>query len=647
MADEKTTFELDLDNKSFVDKINEASGVLAKFGQGGELSGLLGIVKSFVPELALVTAAFYGVKKALDFTLEAEKLNQINYQFEQLTANAGLSSTALINGLEKSSHGLIDNTDLMKLANKAIVELGTNAKKLPEIMELARKVTAVFGGELENNFENLNMAISMGNQRMLKHMGIKIDVAQAERNYAESIGKTTTELTAQDKQTALLNASIEKGKKSFATVNDSIMEANNTWKQLGITIKEIGELFLQLFEKYIGPSVKLILHSLNSVASYFKNTLVAAFGDGAAQAGAKINILKGHIESLEQQLKIARSSPLSIFNKGVIEADTLRLEKMKKELQELEAQKKSATGGAKGAASDPEEERKAAELTLKYHQEAEKEIDKLRKERLASQQKNIQTQEEAESMLAAQKMQLAKEYDDKINEIELKRQQNLINRVDAENMEVELLRTKNEKLAEMDEELASRRIAASERYAEHAQNDAEGISRGWDASATRINNDNKALADIGKKTFSAVQHNASDAFKAMGNGSKSAGEAMRGFFYGALGDMADAAGQFHLAKGLASMNPIEIAEGGVLIALGAALKAQSGGSSAGAGGGGGGGSAGGGEGTSSTPQPAQKKTLSVNIQGNYFETEQTRTRLMEMMRETSDATDFNLTKVGG
>jgi hypothetical protein len=41
-----------------------------------------------------------------------------------------------------------------------------------------------------------------------------------------------------------------------------------------------------------------------------------------------------------------------------------------------------------------------------------------------------------------------------------------------------------------------------------------------------------------------------------------------------------------------------------------------------------------------------KKTVTVQIAGHYFETEQTKTRLMEMIRETTDATDYKYVQVG-
>lgn len=46
-------------------------------------------------------------------------------------------------------------------------------------------------------------------------------------------------------------------------------------------------------------------------------------------------------------------------------------------------------------------------------------------------------------------------------------------------------------------------------------------------------------------------------------------------------------------------------------------------------------------------QQSTGKAVSVHIQGHYFETEQTKTRLMDIIRQASDSQDFNLVSVGG
>ena len=42
----------------------------------------------------------------------------------------------------------------------------------------------------------------------------------------------------------------------------------------------------------------------------------------------------------------------------------------------------------------------------------------------------------------------------------------------------------------------------------------------------------------------------------------------------------------------------------------------------------------------------KKKSVTIQVQGNYFETEQSRMRILEMTREATDATDFKYQQIG-
>ena len=187
------------------------------------------------------------------------------------------------------------------------------------------------------------------------------------------------------------------------------------------------------------------------------------------------------------------------------------------------------------------------------------------------------------------------------------------------------------------------------------QKTATGFSAAWQKNAAQARQDLGSMAKAGEITFNSFKTRSVEAFKAMGDGSKSGADAVKGFMLGSLGDIAMEYGTFHLINGAATYNFVEVAEGGALIALGAALQSMgssSGSSSSSASSGGGGGGAGPagisdpGSPATPAPQAAQTKSLTVAISGNIFETDQTRTRMMDMIRQAGDFTDFNLKQIG-
>jgi len=263
----------------------------ANFGASAEKSFDVAkkVAVTFGSVAAVVAGELWVLKEALDLTMEAETVRAINAQFELLATSAGIAGEELKNGLVAASDGLIDDTDLIQLANKAIIQMGASAAQLPPVMELARKATSVFGGELADNFEKINSAISTGNTRAVRSLGIIVDSEKAYRDFASSIGTSADSLSEAGRQQAILNAVLNEGKTSFSGVNVNLKENTDTFQRLRVTLQQIGETATLAFEKLAGPAVRAFLGGLSAMASDAKRSLQANFGEGAEKANAALD----------------------------------------------------------------------------------------------------------------------------------------------------------------------------------------------------------------------------------------------------------------------------------------------------------------------------------------------------------------------
>ena len=136
----------------------------------------------------------------------------------------------------------------------------------------------------------------------------------------------------------------------------------------------------------------------------------------------------------------------------------------------------------------------------------------------------------------------------------------------------------------------------------------------------------------------------------MGEGAESGADIMKGFMLNSIADIAQAQGEEMLAAAL--VNPAYAAAGAGLLVLSGAIRAAAGGlGKSSMGGTSFGGGDYGGVGSQSSfadqgavnqlqPEVQPKKTVHINVMGHYFETEQTKMALLQMIRENSDATDF-------
>lgn len=179
------------------------------------------------------------------------------------------------------------------------------------------------------------------------------------------------------------------------------------------------------------------------------------------------------------------------------------------------------------------------------------------------------------------------------------------------------------------------------------------FAAGFHSTTKKAGEDILNFAKIGARAADTLGSHMSNAFIAVGAGADSMGQAMKKAAIGALADIAAAEGKTLLIAGLNPFKAYLLPIGASLLALSGALRASVGG-----GGSAGGGAAGGGGGFAPAPSFAveetsiedeelKRKFVTIQIMGDYFETEETKNRLVELIREAADATDFKIQSVGG
>lgn len=264
----------------------------------GNLSNLLS--GTLVASIGVATIAAAGLKTAFDLTLAAERNEQIGRSFEALAQSAGLAGDSLRNGLAAATKGLADDDAVLEAANRAIVLLGSNAAALPQTMELARKATALFGGDLIQNFDALNNAIATGNTRLLRQFGIVLNADEAQAKYAASIGTTADRLNDAGQRQAIMNAALEAAQQKFQNVDETSNQATQSFNRLKTSLGECGDAIAEAIRQ--SGFFSGVLDGASSVADSAANTIRARFGDGVENAGLKAELAVSRVTGLEQAI---------------------------------------------------------------------------------------------------------------------------------------------------------------------------------------------------------------------------------------------------------------------------------------------------------------------------------------------------------
>lgn len=677
MAQETQLLKLDLDTKEFIAKLDAAEAKLGEMGDPTTVSGLLDTFKSMSGMLGVLAAGAVAAKAALDLTLEAESVKAINQQFEILTRNAGISGAALKQSLLEIADGLVDDEDLLKSAGQAVVQLGSNAQRLPEIFQLARQITNAFGGDLISNFEKINQAIATGNARALKQYGLTVDQDKVLRDYARTIGVTVDSLSDQERKTAILNATIEKGQVALKGVSGDVLQATNTWKQLQVTLAQIGETAAVAFEKIAGKQVTQALKNVTESLKLFSAGLSEKFSEGAEQAEAKNERLRLSLKAVEKDIAGAENN-VRIYSESMAQGTSIvraefeaavsslgRLnEEKSKILAELgQAQAQAQEAGA-GPGASPEaavtQDQEAADRRLAVASKFEADLATLKLSRISKEMEVAMSVEEVERLQQERKQTMLAELLAREDEVRARIAEGKMTQAQGELQLAEIRKSAVADIRSVEVKAEEERLRALQTLAQATQMTTAGFANGFKAASAAASSDMRNFAKLGQAAFGGLQGSLMAGYNALASGSKDAGEAMKEFFIGAIADKAAAAGATMVLESIWPPNPLAAAGGLALMALAGNLKRLAGGGASGG---------------ISTPSPSlgaaspsmdtgspgvfssgldrpqmdearRRREVQLVIQGSYFETEATNRRLMEMIRSETDATGFSYVQIG-
>ena len=627
----KKSFDPALDaTKSLGKGVIELIEPTAKFG-----IQLAIVAAGAIAAAVTVAALYYSFKTALAIVEFAESIRQTQNQFTIFATQVGVDASKIKEELENVARGTLDMTEVLKASNKGIIELGKGAAKLPELLAIAMKTSAAFGGTALENYEALITAISSGSTKQLKAVGIYLDSEKVIKDFAKAHGLIPSILSESAKQQALLNAVLTEGKRVTDGVETSVTKNTIAAKKFSIAIGDVKESLSLAFEGAFGNKVFSFMRVFNELVEGVSDNIKQRFGTAADK-------LKVDIKKIGDEIDRAREEAVNANERGGLFAllpagwtATLR-ENLSKELFErvkiLEERRRqmmtslqnmnndaarSVAGNAPKITPPPIFDQEGFnDQKLKFLQK----VQEIHNSRADLDAQNASTTVELQKAFAERRLEVEKDF-------ALKEQEFTRNYEGKKFADTELF---NNAIVDL-----------------HEQKKAK-ILRITREEAQKIDEFSK----IGRL---AIVNGLTTAFAALGGAlakSQNAFEAFSKAIIGALGGLAIQIGSMLVAVGFgfAAAGAIlpawavagagTIAAGLALIALGGALQALGagggGGEAAGAGGGGGGGGGLGGNPALTTPTEEKKPetNIVVNILGNVLDRRQTGLEIAEVIQET-------------
>jgi len=229
----------------------------------GRMSRMGDIAKTAIG-FAVGTVAVSAVKSLTsglgDLVTSAAPLVDMEASFDRLAKTYEIDSGLMMEAMRNAAKGTIADSSLIESANKALIgsgqELGKEfGESLPKLLEMARASAKATGQDVGFLFESLVLGIKRSSPLIIDNTGLQLKVGAATEKYAAALGITVEEMTAEQKQIALLNATLEAGAGMVEAMGDEQLTTAERMAQLRATTQnlkdEIGKALLPVLQGFL------------------------------------------------------------------------------------------------------------------------------------------------------------------------------------------------------------------------------------------------------------------------------------------------------------------------------------------------------------------------------------------------------------
>ena len=242
------------------------SKMRSEIGGGG--SGLVGAYAGLAANVFALTAAFGALSRA-------SRANQLEEGLIALGQSSGLAMRTLSTGLVEATGHAVSLEEAMR-STAMITSAGIDAGSIEKFGKVARGAATALGRDVNDAISRLTRGITKLEPELLDELGIMVRLDEASKTYADSVGKSVSDLTRYEKSQAFLNATLEEGERKFGALAEVDV---NVFDKLSASLANLLKGGLGGLSSLIEPIVGYLASSpmaLVGVLAAFASTIAGA-----------------------------------------------------------------------------------------------------------------------------------------------------------------------------------------------------------------------------------------------------------------------------------------------------------------------------------------------------------------------------------
>lgn len=278
-------------------------------GLSKNLRGAASAVGGFVAAIGTARIASF-TKNA---TLLAARVQNLGTVLNNVGRIAGLNS-AQIRGVENSVKSLGITTRAARQSLTQLIQANIDSAKAAKLTRIAQDAAVIAGIDSSEAFNRLVVSVQRNDVRLLRNLGIVINLNQVYTKFSQTTGRTAASLTAFEKRQLVLNEVLKRGDQITGTYEASLGDAFKQFTSLRRkteeAVKTFGEQFIPVFEKAVTVTSKWLdafVKGQTAIGPKFLATVAAA----TLALGAFATVVGGVAAALIA-LQLAAAGPAAI-----------------------------------------------------------------------------------------------------------------------------------------------------------------------------------------------------------------------------------------------------------------------------------------------------------------------------------------------
>lgn len=238
-----------------------ASSIAASLGRGAVAVGRAAANMAGVATAALVGFAAANVQTYV-------RARQFENALQLVGDQMGVSNTVVQEGMRRmTAYGASNET--ARNTMMAFIRTGGDATQAWKLYQRAEDIAVTTGRDGNEVMQELIYGLQTGNTNLRIFRDINLNATQAQDKYAASIGKSRSELTDAERQTALFNAVMERTGNIAGVAGRMMQEGPFNWNAMRAPIQNLREAMGGLLE----PAFSAVGRQVYQLATQFNSAI--------------------------------------------------------------------------------------------------------------------------------------------------------------------------------------------------------------------------------------------------------------------------------------------------------------------------------------------------------------------------------------